>query len=142
LQQPFGHVTALQTHWPAPLHSWPVAHAAQAAPLAPHVMFVSFASWMHDPLLQQPLHEPPPQLHVPFVQASPLPQAEHAAPAVPHLPLDCPEYGTQVLPLQQPMGQDVASHTHWPVVVLHSWPALHAPQAAPAAPHKELDSEA
>jgi hypothetical protein len=65
-------------------------------------MFVSFAGWMHDPLLQQPLHELPPQLQVPFVQASPLPQAEQAAPSVPHLLLDCPVYGTHVLPLQQP----------------------------------------
>ncbi len=84
LQQPFGHVVPLHTHWPAPLHCWPEAHAAQPAPLAPHVMLFSFASWTQEPLLQQPLHDVPPQLHLPLVHALPAPHEEHAAPAVPH----------------------------------------------------------
>jgi hypothetical protein len=47
-----------------------------------------------------------------------------------------------VLPLQQPPGHEVASQTHWPVLVLHSWPVAHPPQVAPAVPHEPLDSEA
>ena len=37
-------------------------------------------------------------------------------------------------PLQHPFGHDVASHTHAPVVVLHSRPVPHAAQATPPAP--------
>jgi hypothetical protein len=48
----------------------------------------------------------------------------------------------QVLPLQHPVAHEVASHTHVPVVVLHSWPDGHAPHAAPAAPHDALDCDA
>jgi hypothetical protein len=47
-----------------------------------------------------------------------------------------------VLPLQQPLGHDVASQTHCPVVRLHSCPAAQAPQVAPPVPHEALDSEA
>jgi hypothetical protein len=47
-----------------------------------------------------------------------------------------------VLPLQQPVGHDVASHTHWPAVLLHSWPELQAPHVAPPVPHELFDSDA
>jgi hypothetical protein len=47
-----------------------------------------------------------------------------------------------VFPLQQPLGHEVASQTHWPVVLLHSWPAAHAPHAAPPLPHDVFDSDA
>jgi len=46
------------------------------------------------------------------------------------------------LPLQQPFGHDVASHTQVPLVLLHSSPDVHAAQATPAAPHEPVDSEA
>ncbi len=46
-----------------------------------------------------------------------------------------------VLPLQQPVGHDVASHTHWPLP-LHSWPDAQAPHATPPVPHDPLDSPA
>ncbi len=46
------------------------------------------------------------------------------------------------LAVQQPVGQDAASHTQVPVVVLHSWPVAHAEQTAPAAPQDVLDSDA
>jgi hypothetical protein len=81
--------------------------------------------------------------HVPVVVSqAPFGQEAQAAPAAPHSPADCAEYGTHVLPLQQPFGQDVASQTHCPVVVLHSWPVAHAAQLAPAAPHDPPFSDA
>ena len=71
--------------------------------------------------MQQPLQEPPPQLHVPFAaHVSPVPHELHTAPPVPHCPCDCIAYGTQVLPLQQPAGHEVASQTHCPLLLLHS----------------------
>jgi len=42
--------------------------------------------------------------------------------------------------LQQPLGQDVASQTHWPVLLSHSWPVGHPPHATPPAPHEAFDS--
>jgi hypothetical protein len=68
-------------------------------------------------------------------------QLAQAAPAAPHWPPDWEEYGTQVVPLQQPPGQDVASHTHRPLVVSHSWPTAHAAHML-AVPQAALDSEA
>jgi hypothetical protein len=47
-----------------------------------------------------------------------------------------------VLPLQHPDGHDVASQTHCPVLLLHSWPAAHAWHVAPPAPHEPLLSDA
>jgi hypothetical protein len=44
------------------------------------------------------------------------------------------------VPLQQPLGHDAASQTHWPLVVLHVWPDPHAAHAAPPEPHEEADS--
>jgi len=41
LQQPFGHDVASQTHAPWVVSQrWPVAHATQAAPLAPQAVSV------------------------------------------------------------------------------------------------------
>jgi hypothetical protein len=91
-----------------------------------------------EPPLQQPLgqvvasHEqvPVPVSHTPFAQTL------HAAPPAPHCEADSDAYATHVPAAeQQPPGHELASHTHVPVVVLHSWPAPHAPQATPAAPH-------
>ncbi len=47
-----------------------------------------------------------------------------------------------MLPLQHPLGHEVASHTHWPVLLLHSWLAAHPAHVAPAAPHDVFDSAA
>jgi hypothetical protein len=47
-----------------------------------------------------------------------------------------------VLPLQQPFGQELASQTHCPVLLLHSWPVAHDPHDAPPAPQVPLDSAA
>jgi hypothetical protein len=64
-----------------------------------------------------------------------------AAPPWPHCEPVSEAYGTQVLALQHPFEQEVASHTHWPVVLLHSCPDAHPPHAAPAAPHCVFDSD-
>jgi hypothetical protein len=61
---------------------------------------------------------------------------------VPHAEGDSEEYGTHAFPLQQPLGHELASQTHCPVDVLHSWPVPQAPQVAPFAPQEPLDSEA
>jgi hypothetical protein len=42
--------------------------------------------------------------------------------------------------VQQPAGQVVESHAHVPLVVSQS-PLAQAPQAAPAAPHREGDCD-
>ena len=47
-----------------------------------------------------------------------------------------------MLPLQQPFGQDVASQTHWPLFLLHSWVAAQGAQVAPDTPQEPLDSDA
>jgi hypothetical protein len=44
-----------------------------------------------------------------------------------------------VLPLQQPLGHEVALQTHWPMP-LHCWPAAQATHAVPPLPHEVFDS--
>ncbi len=73
--------------------------------------------------------------HTPFAHAA------QAAPPAPHSAADCDAYGTQVPPLQHPFGHDVASQTQLPAA-LHSWPAAHGEQLAPALPHDDAVSAA
>jgi hypothetical protein len=91
LQQPLGHEVASQTQWPLLLlHSWPLAHAVQEAPPAPHAALLSDEYARHVAPLQHPVeHDPPPQVQDPLVQASPVLQAPQAAPPVPHCEVDC-----------------------------------------------------
>ncbi len=95
LQQPLGHDFASQTHRPVVVsHSWPLPHAAHAAPADPQEVLLSDAYASHVPVappLQQPLgHVSASQAQVPvLVSHSPLVQAEHAAPPVPHCELPC-----------------------------------------------------
>jgi len=42
--------------------------------------------------------------------------------------------------VQQPLGHDVASHSHCPVLMLHSVPLGHAAHVAPLLPHDAFDS--
>lgn len=75
-------------------------------------------------------HRPPPDPHrqTPPSQRSAFePQAVHAPPPLPHWDVDGE---TQVLPEQQPDGQDVALHTQTP-----PWQRWPAPHAAPP-PHR------
>lgn len=141
LQQPAGQDAASHTHCPVVrLHSWPVAHAPQVAPPAPHDVFDSLESASQDPPVQQPAQDEPPHVHAPIEHESPLPHTLHAAPAVPHWLPDCEAKGTHVLPLQQPAGHEVASQTHFPLEV-HSSPDGQAAQVAPPVPHEVFDSE-
>jgi hypothetical protein len=101
----------------------------------PHEVLDWPANASHVPPLQQPGHDPVPQLQVPDEQESPVPHAAHAAPPVPHWLADCAAKRTHVLPLQQPLAHEVASQTHWPLA-LHSVPEGHVAQVAPPVPHE------
>ena len=105
-------------------------------------MFDSLASSSQEPLLQQPAHEPPPQLQTPLEQACPDEHALQVAPPVPHTELDCEPYRTHVLPLQQPLGHDAASQMQVPLAVLQVWPEAHVAQVAAPVPHEDAVSDA
>ena len=146
-QQPPGQLIALHPlQRPAP-QVCPAGQVSQAPPPAPHDAAVLPAT--HIPCAQHPLGQDVPshtqvlaRQRCPTAQTAPLPQrqppvaeqlserasqAKQVAPAVPQL---ASERVTQVVPLQQPLGHEVASHTQ-PLVV-QRWPAA---QAAPA-PHE------
>jgi hypothetical protein len=91
VQQPFGHDVASQTHCPfVVLHAWPAAHALHTDPVAPHEVFDSLPSISQVPFaVQQPLHDPPPQLQAPIEHAWPFAHELQAAPAVPQVPPLC-----------------------------------------------------
>jgi hypothetical protein len=80
------------------------------------------------------------QADAPLEHSCPEAHAAQAAPAAPQELFDSEPYGTHVVPLQHPFGHDVASQTHWPVLVLHSWPVEQAAHAVPPAPHDAFDS--
>ena len=64
------------------------------------------------------------------------------APAVPHEPLDCPPYASQVpLAVQQPFGHDAPLQMHCPAE-LHVWPPAQALHAAPPVPQEPAVSDA
>ena len=93
--------------------------------------------------LQQPFgHDVASHTHAPFVLHScPGAQAAHAEPPAPHEVLLSEAKSSHVpSAVQQPLGHEVASHTHAPLDVSHSWPAGHATQATPLLPHVELFS--
>jgi hypothetical protein len=128
----------------------PPVHVVHAAPKLPQYMFDSAVSHVvpeqqpvQDVLLQT--HEPPehscPVTHsapVPHVQTPSVhslakpPQLTHAAPPVPQCAVVPGE--THVLPLQQPVPQEVALHSQVPE--MHCWPLA---QTAPA-PHAHVPS--
>jgi hypothetical protein len=92
------------------------------------------------PPWQQPLGQVwASQEQVPLVVSqTPFVQLAQSAPPAPHFVADSEAYATHVPPaeaVQHPPGQEVASQTQVPLVLLHSWPALHVPQVAPPAPH-------
>jgi hypothetical protein len=142
-QQPVGHEVASQTHCPAPLHSWPDAHAPHSAPPFPHEPADSPDSGSHaPPAVQQPVQDKPLQVHAPSVHASPDAQEPQAAPPAPHSVSFWVPKGTQFpVGSQQPFAHELASHTHWPLLRLHSWPEAHDEQVAPPVPHDAGDCE-
>jgi hypothetical protein len=92
-------------------------------------------------VVQVPLHSVSRQVHAPLLQSGL--GCEHGAQAAPPVPQDVadwPEYASQAPPLQQPVGHEVASQTHWPVALLHSWPVGHGAHVAPLEPHDAFDS--
>ncbi len=112
----------------------------QAEPMVPHVL--TDCAW-HAPLAQQPVGQVfGSHAQVPFVVSHrPLLHALQSAPLPPHFAPVCEAYGTHVPPtvaVQQPIEHDVASHTHWPLLLSHSWPVAQPAQAAPPVPHDPL----
>ena len=93
-QHPPSHDAVVHTHWPEPLHCVPGPH---------------------DGPVPQP--QPPSVRHVLLVA----PHAVHVPPAGPHAPTVGGE--THAPAWQQPVGHDVASHTHVPP--LQRWPTAH-----------------
>jgi hypothetical protein len=68
-------------------------------------------------------------------------QVPHSEPPAPQELADCVEYGTHVPPtvaVQHPLGHDVASHTHVPLLLSHSCPLAQPPHVAPPVPHEPL----
>jgi hypothetical protein len=94
--------------------------------------------------LQQPLEqEVALHTHWPLLVLQAWPDAQEAqlAPFVPQELYDSAAQASHVpSDLQQPLGHEVASQTHCPVVLLHSWPDGHAAHVAPLAPHEVFDS--
>ncbi len=138
LQQPLGQVVESHEQVPLVVSHRPFVHDEHAAPPVPHIEADCEVYATHVEPLQQPFgHEVALQTHWPVVVLHiwPVPHAAHATPPVPHDVFVSDAYGSQVLPLQQPFGHEVASQTHCPVFLLHSWPVAHAAHAAPAAPH-------
>jgi len=127
MQQSPGHDTESQMHCPLE-HLCPAAHSGplphEQSPLAEQVSARVLLHAVHAPPLlphaasEGVLHSVPEQhpsgqcamqlLQAPDVHVSPAGHALHAPPPLPHAPGAVP--GSQVLPLQHPVGQDVESH--------------------------------
>jgi hypothetical protein len=71
---------------------------------------------------------------------SPVAHELHVTPPVPHCEFVSLPYRTHVLPLQQPLGHELALHSQSPGET-HAWFAPHAAQAAPPVPHEGVDCE-
>jgi hypothetical protein len=165
LQQPFGQVVPLQTQCPAPPQAAPEPHCAHEAPLVPQPLLVWLACGTQVVPLQQPLGQlvpsqtqwksPPPasSQRWPLPHCALLPHMQPDAPQVLDLagsqksqePPPVPQtvgglvalWGLQVVPSQQPPGQEFESqHDGWPEWQrqrppdVHSWSAWHSPTLA------------
>ncbi len=139
-QHPVVHVVAQPLHAPL-LQVSPPGHAWQADPPLPHAV-CKFPGWHRLPAQHPVGHEVPSHTQVPLRQcwlgphsAAPphwhTPAAEqpsarigsHTVHALPGLLQAFTERGVHVVPLQHPVGQEVALHTHVPPE--HCWPAPH-----------------
>jgi hypothetical protein len=146
-QQPFGQLMALHPLQAPELHICPAGQVSQRPPPVPHEAGVSPARQI--PLAQQPFgQEVPshtqvlPMQRCPGRQAAPAPQrqvpfdeqlsawASQATQVEPAFPQVASERVSQALPWQQPLGHEVASHTHSPETQrcppAHACPAPHA----------------
>jgi hypothetical protein len=115
---------------------WLAEQDAHDAPAMPHWPFDWLAYATQAVPLQQPFgHEVELQPQVPVLveQAVPLGQGAQLAPAFPHWFMLWLAYATQVVPLQQPFGHDVALQTHLPVAS-QVCPIVHELHVAPPTP--------
>jgi len=122
----------------------PAPQFTHAAPPMPHSVGDCAFCLTHVVPLQQPLaHEAGSHTQAPVAlsHSCPAAHAAHAAPGMPHALFVC-DPGTTHAPLavQHPPSHELALHTHWPLLVSHSWPAAHAAQSVPPAPHDTVDS--
>jgi hypothetical protein len=137
LQHPVGHEAELHVQWPL-THCWPTAHAGPVPQLHWPAVHPSATNAVHEthalPTVPQlpragmsqfaPAQQPEAQLegvhdvHTPAWQFCSVGHVEQLDPPAPHAVLEVP--GRQVVPEQQPPGQDVPSHTHAPFT--HRWP--------------------
>lgn len=95
----------------------PAQHPLQLIAVQTQVPPLHASPWPHA--------APEPQPQVPSARQTfdaPLTQLAHAPPLRPQLPVL--GTGTQVLPMQQPVGHDVESHTQ--PAGRHRWPCWHA----------------
>ncbi len=130
LQQPLGQVLMSHSHVPKFGSQRPFVQDAQTWPPVPHWVGDSEEYGTHVPprvAVQQPFgHEVPSQTHCPasapiVLHSWPVPHAPHAPPPVPQEPLDSLAYASQVpLEVQHPVGHELASQTHCPVLSWHS----------------------
>ena len=160
LQQPVGQVVALQP-LQTPIEHIPPGHVWHAFPPVPHAPGSSVVT--HIPPEQHPFgHEFLSQVQTPFTHSCPLPHAApvphvqvpdalHPSPVLPQLAHETPGPAHEVdvsvshrLPLQHPVGHDVALHTHDPpehacptphsALVPHEQAPARQPSARPVAP--------
>ena len=131
-QQPDGHDVASQTHLPCVLQSWFAPHTAHTPPPTPQADVDGVV--LHTPLAQHPLHDAPPQLQAPPLQAWPAAHIPHALPEDPHALVVWLAVRTQVVPSQQPPGHEDGVQVHAPAA-LQAWLAAHIPHEAPPVPH-------
>jgi hypothetical protein len=145
LQQP-AHDPPPHVHAPFEQES-PLPHEPHAAPAVPHSL-VDCEAYRTQvlPLQQPPGQDAALQTHWPLVLSHAWPDA-HAAQVAPEAPqeaFDSEVYASQVPlvpPLQQPLGQVLASHSQTPTVVSQR-PLEQDPQEAPPLPHCEDVCEA
>lgn len=93
-QQPFGHEAAVHTHWP-PEHTWPATQLGER-----------------------------PQRHAPLPEHESAFDASHAVHARPDGAQFAADSTVHTPDLRQPVGHEVASHTH--ALFTHRCPAAHA----------------
>ena len=122
----------------------PAPQFAHAAPPIPHSVGDCMPCFTQVDPLQQPFgHEVGLHTQAPVAvsHACPAAHAAHAVPGAPHALVVCDPGATHApLALQHPPGHEVALHTHWPLLVSHSWPDAHAAHSVPEAPHDPVDS--
>ena len=138
-----GQLPPWHLHWPI-LHVLPGPQFTHAAPPLPHSVGDCAPCCTHVvPLQQPPGHEVGSHTQAPVAlsHSCPAAHATHAAPGTPHALFVCiPGVTHEPLAVQHPPSHELALHTHWPLLVSHSWPAPHAAHSVPPAPHDAFDS--